>query len=326
MNYQEAKIEFTKLFSNQMSFDEARSFLSDLYKRGENIEEITAAAETMREFAVPLNVPELTGKMIDVVGTGGDKSYTFNISTATSIVLASGGSFVAKHGNRSITSKSGSADVLEVFGINLNLDPVKQAKLLVESGFVFMFAQNHHIAMKNIMLVRKSLDHRTIFNVLGPLTNPAKVTKQLIGVYDNDLITKMAVALANTGSKSASVVCGHGNVDELTLSGVSRIATLKDSQIIDSEIDPATLGFKYAPLDALRGGDAIENAKIIYSVFENRSTKEQLDVIVLNSALAFVIDGKVRDLQDGCEMALDLIRSGKTLAKLNQIAKISSKL
>lgn len=326
MNYIEAKEQFRKLFLNEMEFEEAREFLSSLYKRGENIEEITAAAETMREFALELQSDDLQSKLIDVVGTGGDKSYTFNISTTVSLVLASAGSFVAKHGNRSITSKSGSADVLETLGVRLDLDIEKQKTMLNETGFVFMFAQNHHPAMKNIMPVRKSLDHRTIFNILGPLTNPAKVTKQVIGVYDQALLETIAQVLANTGSKSAAVICGDGKVDELTLSGVSTVCELKDLTISTYEIDPAHLKLPKAPIEALRGGDAEVNAQIIYNIFKNQSTKEQKAVVLLNSALAFVVDGTARDMQDGIEIADSLISSGKALAKLESIAKVSAKL
>ena len=181
MTYQEAVDKFSLLFENKMSEEEAKKFLIDMYEKGESSAEIAAAAKVMREHSIKLPIPEdLREKLIDNCGTGGDKSNTFNISTTTSLVLASGGCYVAKHGNRSITSKSGSADMLEALGINLNLKVSEQVKMLEDTGFCFIFAQNHHPAMRYITPIRKSLPHRTIFNILGPLTNPAGVKKQLI--------------------------------------------------------------------------------------------------------------------------------------------------
>ncbi|MGE4295581.1 MAG: anthranilate phosphoribosyltransferase [Campylobacterales bacterium] len=327
MTHNEAKIQFERLFSEKMSFDEAREFLADLFKRGENADEIAAAAEVMRAHAVPLPIaPELEEKLIDIVGTGGDKSYSFNISSTVSLLLCAAGAYVAKHGNRSITSKSGSADVLEALGISLELLPAQQVKLLEETGFVFMFAQKHHPAMKHIMPVRKSLDHRTIFNILGPLTNPAGVKKQFIGVYDPALAPMLAEVLQKTGSVAAAVGCGDGNVDELTLSGPSQVAELSSRSIKRYEIIPENLGLKKAPVEALRGGDAAHNAQITYAVFKNQATDAQRDVVLLNAAMALKVEGMARDLKEGLEIASDTLRSGKALSKLEQIAAVSSKL
>ncbi|MEA3456143.1 MAG: anthranilate phosphoribosyltransferase, partial [Campylobacterota bacterium] len=204
MNTQE---QFEKLFDNKMAESEARDFLISLYEKGESAEDIAAAAYVMREHSVKLPLShELREKSIDIVGTGGDKSGSFNISSTVSLLLASMGSIVAKHGNRSITSNSGSADLLEALGINLNLSPENQVKMLEETGFCFIFAMNHHPAMKHIMPIRKSIDHRTIFNLLGPLTNPSGARKYLLGVFDPAYIQVMAKALLELGVKRAHVV------------------------------------------------------------------------------------------------------------------------
>ncbi|MEA1914154.1 MAG: anthranilate phosphoribosyltransferase, partial [Campylobacterota bacterium] len=201
------KMKFDDIFENRLAKEEVRKYLIELYEKGETAEQIAAAASAMREHLIPLNVPYgLKEELIDNCGTGGDKSNSFNISTTVSILLAACGSKVAKHGNRSITSNSGSADMLEALGINLALTLPKQIKMLEETGFVFMFAINHHPAMKFIMPIRKSIDHRTIFNILGPLSNPATVHKQLIGVFSKEYIPKIAKALTLLRAKRAMVV------------------------------------------------------------------------------------------------------------------------
>lgn len=327
MTYHEAKEQFSKLFANTMAFEEAQAFLGELFRRGETADEIAAAADVMRLHAVPLAIdPTLEGKLIDVVGTGGDKSYSFNISTTTSLLMCAAGAFVAKHGNRSITSKSGSADALEALGISLALKPDQQVKLLEETGFVFMFAQNHHPALKHIMPIRKSLDHRTIFNILGPLTNPAGVKRQFIGVYDRSLTAILAEVLQKTGSHSAAVACGDGGVDELTLSGASHVARLNGDTISQYELDPTNFGLTRAPLEALRGGDAVYNATITRNIFSNCATDAQRDVVLFNTAMAMEISGMARDIKDGLEMAREALYSGRAREKLDQIIAVSSKL
>ncbi len=200
--FNKAKMKFDDIFENKLPEEEVREYLIELYERGETAAEIAAAASAMRDHMIPLPLNyELKSQAIDVVGTGGDKSYSFNISSTSSILLAACGSYVAKHGNRSITSKSGSADMLEALGINLSLSIPSQVKMLEDTGFCFMFAANHHPAMKYIMPIRKSIPHRTIFNILGPLSNPASVSKQLIGVFDKTYINRLATALEMLESK-----------------------------------------------------------------------------------------------------------------------------
>ncbi len=319
--------EFERLFNNEMGENEARQFLIDLYKKGETSADIAAAASVMREHSVKLPISEaLRGKAIDVVGTGGDKSGSFNISTTVSLLLASMGCVVAKHGNRSITSKSGSADVLEALGINLNLSVEAQVKMLEETGFAFIFAMNHHPAMKHIMPIRKSIDHRTIFNILGPLTNPAGAQKYLLGVFDPSFIKRMAEALVELGTKRAYVVSAQDGMDEISLSANSNFAYVEAGNISEGEIDPETYGFKKAPKEAILGGNAQHNAQITRDIFFGKEQGAKRDIVLLNAAFALFADEKARDIEEAVAMAKEAIDSGKAAAHLEKIAEVSQKL
>jgi anthranilate phosphoribosyltransferase len=322
MTYQEAIEKFKLLFEEKMSVEEAKEFLIHLYKNEESAIEIAAAAKVMREHSIKLDVPkDLQEKLIDNCGTGGDKSNTFNISTTVSLLLASGGCYVAKHGNRSITSKSGSADMLEALGINLHLKPAEQVKMLEDTGFCFIFAQNHHPAMKYIMPIRKSLTHRTIFNILGPLTNPAGVQKQLIGVFSPDYVEKIAEALSMLDSKRAMVVSSLDGMDEISIEAPTKAAFFDGTRLKQFEINPQTYGIKGKKSDLI-GGDAKENAKITVSILEGEKSPRR-DVVVLNTAAGLLVDGKVDDMKTGVEMAEYLIDSGKAKEKLEEIIKVS---
>jgi len=322
MTYQEAIDKFKRLFEEKMSIEEAKEFLIELYEKGESAIEIAAAAKVMREHSIKLPVPDdLREKLIDNCGTGGDKSNTFNISTTVSLVLASGGCYVAKHGNRSITSKSGSADMLEALGINLNLKPSEQVKMLEDTGFCFIFAQNHHPAMKYIMPIRKSLSHRTIFNILGPLTNPAGVKKQLIGVFSPDYIEKVAEALIMLESKRAMVVSSLDGMDEISIEAPTKVAFFDGIRLKSFEINPNEYGIN-GKKSNLIGGDAKENAKITLSILDGEKS-DRRNIVVLNAAAGFLVDEKVGDLKAGIEMAEYLIDSGKAKEKLNEIIKVS---
>jgi len=324
MTYDEAKKAFEKLFSNQMSEDEAKDLLVSLYKKGEEPQEIAAAATVMREYSVKLDMDEsLRDKLIDIVGTGGDKIGSFNISSTVSLLLASMGSYVAKHGNRAITSNSGSADMLEALGINLNLTPNDQVKMLEEVGFTFMFAQNHHPAMKHIMPIRKSLTHRSIFNILGPLTNPAGAKKYLLGVFDKDFISPMIEGLKLLEAKSAMVVSSREGMDEISISDVTYAQSLDRGEFL---IDPQEFGLKKAPLDEIKGGNATENAKITMDIFEGRENGAKKDIVLLNSAAALIVDGKARDFKDGIDMAKDALESGRVKEHLKKVVEVSQKL
>lgn len=328
MNYLEAKEAFTSLFRHQMSDEAMREFLVGMRLDASTpTEVIAAAADVMRSFATQLPITEeLRTNAIDIVGTGGDKIGSFNISSTVALLVASCGCVVAKHGSRSVTSKSGSADMFEALGVRLDLNIEQSARLLEETGFTFMFAQNHHSAMRFIMPVRKTIPEKTIFNILGPLTNPARVEKSMLGVFSQDFVPKMVEALQIGGSKSAMVVSSQEHMDEISISGITYASRLHDEKISSFEIDPELYGIKRAPLDAILGGDAKENAKILLHIFEASATNAQRDIVLVNAAAALMVEGVARDMQDGLEMAREAIANRRALKKLRQIIEVSQKL
>lgn len=322
-----AKMKFDDIFENRLPEDEVRDYLIELYERGETAAEIAGAASAMRDHLIPLPVHyDLKEKLIDNCGTGGDKSNSFNVSTTVSILLSACNCFVAKHGNRSITSKSGSADMLEALGIKLDLSLEANAKMLEDAGFCFMFAQNHHPAMKYIMPIRKSISHRTIFNILGPLSNPATVSKQLIGVFSETYINKIATALDLLETKKAIVVSSKDGMDEISISDISYATKLENGRVSDFEINPEHYGLKLAAKEEILGGDASFNANITRDILSNKISDAKLDIVLINAAAALIVDGKARDFQDGIEIAKEAILSGKAKAKLDEIINISNKL
>lgn len=324
MNYQEAYRQFNALFENQLSSEEAAQFLVELYERGESFEEIAAAAKVMREHSVRLPISQaLQNEVIDIVGTGGDKSGTFNISTTTSIALSALGCKVAKHGSGSATSLSGSADVLKSLGLNLTLTPEKQVKMLEECGFVFMFAMNHHPCMKHIMPIRRSLSHRTIFNMLGPLANPAGAQKQMVGVFHVDFIERFSKALKELGTHRSMVVSSLDGLDEVSIANITRYTMIENDVLSEGEIDPQSYGFKLAPLEAIQGGDSVQNADITRAILKNEEQGPKRDVVLLNGACALVIDSKARDIQEGIEMMDEVIATKKAWDKLSEIIRLS---
>ena len=325
--FNKAKLKFDDIFENRLPVDEVREYLIELHERGEDAAEIAAAASAMREHLLPLEVHyDLKEKLIDVVGTGGDSSNSFNISSTVAILLTACGCFVAKHGNRSITSKSGSADMLEALGIDLNLEPSKQIIMLEDTGFTFMFAQNHHPAMKYIMPIRKSIPHRTIFNILGPLTNPANVTKHLLGVFDKSFINKMASALELLDVKRSMVVSSRDKMDEISISDITYATSIYNGKLEDFIIDPQNLGFKLQDKSLIIGGDAKLNAQITRDILGNKEKGAKLDILLLNAAAALVVDEKARDLQEGIEISRDAIESERAKEKLEQLVRVSKLL
>ena len=321
------KNQFEKLFNNEMPEDKARQFLIDLYEKGESGADIAAAASVMREHSIKLNLSdELREKAIDIVGTGGDKSGSFNISTTVSLLLASMGRVVAKHGNRSITSNSGSTDVLEALGLNLDLTIENKIKMLEETGFCFFPATDHHPAMKHIMPIRKSIDHRTIFNLLGPLTNPAGAQKYLLGVFDPSYVKVMAEALLELDTKRAYVVSAKDGMDEIGISTNTAFAYVEAGRISEGEINPEGFGFTLAPKEAILGGDAKHNAQITRDIFSGEEEGAKRDIVVINAAFALFVDGNVRDMQEAIEMVEAQLDSAKTREHLNLMADVSQKL
>jgi len=325
--FNKAKLKFDDIFENRLPEDEVREYLIELYERGETAAEIAGAASAMRDHLIPLQVPyHLKEQLIDNCGTGGDKSNSFNVSTTVSIVLAACGCLVAKHGNRSITSNSGSADMLEALGVNLSITVHKLAQMLEETGFAFMFAINHHPAMKYIMPIRKSIPHRTIFNILGPLSNPASVPKQLIGVFSKDYVSKIAEALNMLEAKKSIVVSSRDGMDEISISDITYATSLDNGRIEDFIIDPAEYGFKLANKDEILGGDCVVNAQITKDILYGKEKGAKLDIVLINTAAALIVDGKARDFKEGIEIARDAILSGKAKNKLEQIIKVSNSL
>jgi len=328
MNYDSLKSKFISLFNHQMSDTEMRNFLLNM-KLDENtsVESIAIGADVMRSFATPLPISnDLRLKSMDIVGTGGDKIGSFNISSTTALLVSACGVDVAKHGSRSITSKSGSADMFETLGIRLDLSIEQSAKLLEEAGFTFMFAQNHHPAMKFIVPVRKTITDKTIFNILGPLTNPAGVTKSMLGVFDKEFVPKMAEALKLNGATSTIVVSSAEGMDEVGISDITYASQLKDGVVKEFIIDPTEYGIKRVPLKAILGGNAKENAQILYNIFNGSATDAQRDIVLINSALSLIVDGSARDIQDGLEMAREAVESKKAQEKLREIIEVSNKL
>ena len=323
-----AQSDFEALFEHRMSDEQMRAFLLSLtLNDSTSASMIATAAEVMKRHALALNImPELKSKLIDVVGTGGDKSGSFNVSSTVSILLAACGAYVAKHGNRSITSKSGSADVLEHLGVKLDLSLDKSARLLEETGFTFLFAQYHHPAMKFIMPIRRSIPEKTIFNILGPLTNPVGLSKILLGVFDEVFVPKMTEAARELGMKSAIVVSSREKMDEISISDITYAGRLLNGTIEYFEIDPQSLGIKKAPFEAILGGDVEKNAMIFRDVLTNRATDPQRDMVLINAAYALIADGMARDVQEGLEIAREGLLSGKAAEKLKQIVSVSSKL
>ena len=319
--------QFEKLFNNELSTQEAKDLLVGLYKKGESSEDIAICAKIMRQHSIKLNLSdELLEKAIDVVGTGGDKSGSFNISTTVSLLLASMGLVVAKHGNRSITSNSGATDVLEALGINLTLSIENKIKMIEEVGFCFFPATDHHPVMKHIMPIRKSIEHRTIFNILGPLTNPAGAKKYLLGVFEPSYIKRMAEALNTLGAKRAFVVSSHDGMDEIGISTNTSFAYLHDGKILEGEINPQSYGLSLAPKEAILGGDAGFNANITRDIFLGKEVGAKRDIILLNSAFALFTNGSVRDIQEGIEKTKAQLESKKAYEHLEKMIEVSGKL
>lgn len=325
--FNKTRLRFDDIFENRLEHDIVKEYLIELYNRGETANEIAAATTAMREHMLPIIVAQsLQEKLVENVGTGGDKSNSFNISSTVSLLIASCGSIVAKHGNRSITSKSGSADMLEALGLNLNLDVEQQIKMLEEGGFAFLFAQNHHPAMKHIMPIRKSIDHRTIFNILGPLTNPASVHKQLIGVFDKEFVPKIAQALSQLNTKRAMVVSSQDGMDEISISDITHCAFVERGEFKEFILDPREYGFDFYDKKEIEGGDAKQNAKITRGILDGSISGAKKDIVLLNAAATLLVDGKVNSTEEGVVMAKEAIASGKAIQKLEQIIDLSNKL
>jgi anthranilate phosphoribosyltransferase len=338
----EAREVMAEVLAGKCSDAQIAALLIALRMKGETVEEIVGFAEAIRTAAAPLPIRgadalAVTGtgrdalaeealveeSLVDTSGTGGDASGTFNISTATALVTAGAGVRVAKHGNRSISSKCGSADVVEALGVNIQLSPERAAQCLREVGICFLYAPNLHPAMKQVQGVRRELRMRTMFNLLGPLTNPARANGQVVGVYALDLVEKLAEALSMLGLHRALVVHGLDGLDEITITGTTRVAEARDGSVRSYEVEPEEFGMTRATLQDIAGGNATENAAIIGAILKGEKSPRR-DVVLLNSAAALVAAGKADRLADALPLAIKSIDSGTAAEKLAALASFTS--
>jgi anthranilate phosphoribosyltransferase len=320
LSREDARAVMNEIMRGDATSGQIGGFLIALRLKGETADEIAGCAEAMREHVLPVR-PARTD-LVDTAGTGGDGGKTFNISTAAALVAAAAGAGVAKHGNRSVSSQSGSADVLEALGFSLELSPERIARSVDELGFGFMFAPLHHPAMRHAAPVRRELAARTVFNVLGPLTNPAGARAQVVGVYSPTLVQTIAQVLARLGSHRAFVVHGAFGIDELSPAGPNLVCEVVDGDVKQREIDPEELGVARCAPEELRGGTAEENAQKIREVFEGANGGRR-SAILLNAAGAIAAGGHAKDLKDGLGPASEALDSGAAAARLEQLIAFS---
>ena len=317
----EAEAAFTVLFEGEATPAQMGGFLMALRTRGETVDEYAAAASVMRAKCNKVKSP---AGAIDIVGTGGDGKGTLNISTAAAFVVAGAGVPVAKHGNRNLSSKSGAADALGQMGVNVMVGPDVVERALAEVGIAFMMAPMHHPAMAHVGPVRTELGTRTIFNILGPLTNPAGVTRQLTGAFTRDLIRPMAETLQKLGAERAWLVHGSDGTDEMSISGISWIVSLEeDGSLKEAEMHPEDFGLPEHPFKDILGGTLEENGKAFHALLDGRPSAYR-DAVLLNAAAALVVAGKATDVRNGVELARESIDSGAALAKIQTLAKLTS--
>ncbi len=302
------------------------AIITGLRVKKETIGEIAAAAQVMREFATPVDVPD-DRQLVDTCGTGGDSAHTFNISTTAAFVAAAAGARVAKHGGRSVSSKSGSADVLEALGVNLNQTPLEIAENIRETGLGFMFAPNFHSAMRHAAPVRRDLGVRTLFNILGPLTNPAGAKNQLLGVFHPELVGILTRVLQRLGSQHVMVVHGNtaqGGLDEITIAGVTRISELRHGEVIEYTIVPEDFGMKTTAIETIQARDSAQSREILMAVLDNQPGPA-LDIVALNAGATIYVAGVAGSLEEGVEKARAAIESGAARAKLRQFIQFSNR-
>ena len=333
LSREEARAVMSEVLTGRCTDAQIAALLVALHMKGETVEEIVGFAEAIRAAATPIAGPgnatiDVSGTerdaLVDTCGTGGDASGTFNISTATALVAAGAGVRVAKHGNRSVTSKCGSADVMEALGVNITLPSSRIAECLKEVGIAFLFAPAMHSAMKYVQPARRELRLRTVFNLLGPLTNPAHASAQVVGVYSDELVEKLAEALSMLGLRRALVVHGADGLDEISISGTTRVAEVRDGQVRTYEVTPEEFGLTRAPIHTITGGDATQNAKIIREVLAGEKSACR-DVVLLNAAATLVAAGRTNHLAEAMPVAANSIDSGAAAAKLEALAAFTQR-
>ncbi len=320
LTHEEAREVMDEIMSGRASSVQMAAYISSLSTKGETVEEVTASAEVMREYGAKLN-HDLD--VIEIVGTGGDKSNSFNISTTSAFIMAAAGCKVAKHGNRAASSKSGAADCLEALGINIDMSIDTAKKMLEEEGFCFLFAPNYHKAMKYVAPVRKELGIRTVFNLLGPLSNPANAKRELMGVYSEDLLEPMVRVLVNLGVTRCMCVYGVDRLDEISISASTKVCEYKDGKITSYTINPEDFGFTKADKAEILGGDGKENAEITLNILKGTERGPKRNVVLLNAGAGIYLADRTDSLEEGIKMAADIIDSGLALEKLEKIRKLS---
>ena len=312
-----------QMMSGELSPTLISAIIMGLRVKKETIGEIAAAAQVMREFATKVDVPA-HANLLDTCGTGGDSAHTFNISTAAAFVAAAAGAKVAKHGGRSVSSRSGSADVLEALGVNINLTPEQVGRSISEVGLGFMFAPSHHSAMKHAAPVRKELGVRTIFNILGPLTNPAGAKNQLMGVFHPDLVGIQARVLQRLGSRHVMVVYGLEGLDEISLSGETLVGELKDGEVREYRIHPSQFGLQASDLSAIRVSDGAQSRDMLLAALENRAGSAR-DIVALNAGAAIYVSGLAESHEQGVHKALAVIASGAARRKVQELVDFTAR-
>ena len=323
LTYEQAREVMEEMMTGTATQAQMGGFLTALRMQGETIDEITAFATVMREKGIKIE-PER--EVIDIVGTGGDEVGTFNISTTSAFVVAAGGVPVAKHGNRSVSSKSGAADVLERLGANLDLTPEQNEKVLNACDVCFLFAQKYHSSMKYAAPVRKELGVRTVFNILGPLSNPAAATMQLLGVYDKKLAKPLAQVLSNLGVTRGVVVCGEDGLDEITLTGETDVHEIRFGEITSYNITPEQFGLRRCALQELIGGTPEENAQIARDILTGKEKGPKRDIVVMNAGMSLYLGKDGISLEEGIQMAQEILDSGKAYEKLQEFVKLTNEV
>lgn len=315
LSIEEAEQVMGQIMSGNTTPAQIAAYLIALRMKGETVEEITGGALAMRKAAT---VVKASSNVVDTCGTGGDGAHTFNISTVSSFVAAGAGVPVAKHGNRAVSSKCGSADVLAGLGVNININEIQMSNCIKDVGIGFLFAPALHPAMKHAIGPRKEMGVRTIFNVLGPLTNPAGARNQVIGVFDKNLTVKIAGVLKNLGSERAFVVHGLDGIDEITITGNTYISELKDGKVSNYELNPEEFGIKRGSIDDIKGGYVAENVKTVFLILKGEKSARR-DIVILNAAAAIICGGAANDFKEGIKKAANSIDSGAALEKLNRL-------
>src|SRR5213593_2494778 len=321
---EQAEAAMMEIMNGQATPSQISAFLIGLKKKGETVDEITAIARVMRTFSRTVS-PRVDGYLLDTCGTGGDRTKTFNVSTTAAFVIAAAGVRVAKHGNRSFTSRCGSADVLEQLGVKLEIEPALVEKAIEEIGIGFMFAPNFHPAMKNVASIRREIGVRTVFNILGPLTNPAGANAQLIGVYDSELLEPMCDAAHNLGAKSVMTVYGVDGVDEISLTGETIIVKQQGRNTVREEVSPEDLGLNKTTQDMVAGGDPEQNARLTAKLLSGQLNQDdpRVQTVAANAAAGLVLCEEAHDLRSGVELALKSVQDGKGFRILRQLIELS---